>query len=113
MILDVTRQYQKIRSLTWTAGHVSIASMNISPRDRLLIAGAFLLLLLSSLYVPLVDCSYEGGVCLNGGYTWLWKVGSSDAPFYSIAKFRLFVEWVALGAVLGIAWLYTRERASD
>ena len=84
--------------------------MKISPRDRPIIAAALLLLFLSCLYVPLVDCSYGDGVCLKGGYNWLWKVGSSDAPFYSIDKFRLFVEWVAIAAVLGIAWLYTREK---
>lgn len=81
-------------------------NMKLGARDRLILAAGLLLILLASLFVPLVDCSYEGGVCLKGGYDWLWKLGSSGTPFYSIDKFRLFVEWVAIAAVTGIAWLY-------
>ena len=80
--------------------------MNLSARDKLILAAGLLAIFLSCLYAPLVDCSYGDGVCLKGGYNWLWKIGTPAAPFYAIDKFRLFVEWVAIAALTGVAWLY-------
>ena len=53
--------------------------------------------------MPLIDCSYEGGVCIKGGYNWLWKIGTPAAPLYSVDKFRLFLEWVAIAALMGLS----------
>lgn len=86
--------------------------MKLSPTDQLILGAAFLLLLVTCIYVPLIDCSYEDGVCIKGGWDWLWTLGSEATPFYSIDKFRLFVEWVAIAALAGIAWTFTRETRS-
>ncbi len=83
--------------------------MRLSPTDQLLLAVGFVMILVTSIYVPLIDCSYEGGVCIKGGYNWLWKIGSPAAPLYSVDKFRLFLEWVAITALVGIFWVFTRD----
>lgn len=89
--------------------------MKLTPTDQLILGAAFVLLLISAIYVPLIDCSYESGVCIKGGYNWVWRVGSQAAPFYSIDKFRLFLEWVAIAALCGLAWVFTRptQRRAD
>ncbi len=38
-----------------------------------------------------------------------FQIGSPAAPLYSVDKFRLFLEWVAITALVGIFWVFTRD----
>lgn len=82
-------------------------------RDRRIFVTGLILFLLSCLYLPMEVTWGDQSVWLQRGWYWITKLGRFGVgDQYRVDTSRLFLEWLAIGAIMAILRLILPGRKS-